>query len=171
MIPRGISPGRSERAIVSQKMTNTAPMRIVAGTVSCALAPNKRRATWGMMRPTHPITPPTAVTAAMAATAAIKSNALSRPIRDPREKAVSSLKESKFKRQRMRNMMINPMVTKGSISSTSRQVTLHNPPSSQNVISGSWVSGSERYLSSPIPAANRAETAMPERIRRRTQPP
>src|SRR5512136_1056977 len=63
------------------------------------------------------------------------------------------------------------MTTAGRMAQNCGQVRLHKPPSSQNVISGSWLKGSATYFSTPKPAENKADTAMPARINRSTQPP
>jgi len=155
----------------SHSSVNTAPSSMAPGSARWASEPIQRRAMWGTIRPTQPMSPVLETVAAVASTAASRSTRRSRPAETPSEKAVSSRRESRFNLQRKRKMMTSEGNTTGAICSTSGQVRLHRPPSSQKVISGSWRNGSAAYLSRLVPDEYSAETAMPANTRRSTQSP
>ncbi len=125
----------------------------------------------GMIRPIQPTMPATEIIAEVARTAATIITKRSRRGAAPREKAVVSSKASRFKRQRKAKMSAKPARQAGSTAQNLSQVRLASPPSIQKVISGSWRSGSAKYLTIPSPAENSAETAMPASTRRSSQLP
>ena len=171
IMPNGISPGRSVRAMLSQKITKIPPVKIEPGSVKRASAPKIRLAAFGISNPTHQTIPLTDITAAVDIAAAARRMILSLAGKTPREDADSSLKESSVSLQRILYMINKERITTGVIKRTSFQVVPHNPPNIQNVISGSSLKGSEIYFSKPIPAVKSAEIVIPESIRRSTHPP